>query len=113
MLGLIFNDSKLSFEDGGCWNFDGNGPHQYWCVINIVDDEILLAPAFFNYVDDLTDSVIECSTYQVAATNPPLTLLVGRCIVKHLDDLTTEPVICLNPILAQEAFKNYAKGLQE
>lgn len=112
MRGFIYNNPALAQEGDGHWGWLDNKPHAYWCVLAIREDHVLLAPIFFDVMDNLPDSVIDSCPYQICDTIHNLTLGIGRCVMRPYEALTTEPVVYLNPQKAKEAYNKMARSLK-
>lgn len=114
MRGYIYNNSALAHEDDGFWCFDGKNPHEYWCVLKEMDNDLVfLAPVFFNVIDNLPEGVIDSCPIQMSDNDLNITIGIGRCVYRSKSDLTTEPVIFLNPEKAKQACNHLARMLRE
>lgn len=111
MRGYIYNNPQLAYEGDGHWCFVGKKPHEYWCVLSVRKDHVLLAPVFFDVMDNLPNSVIDTCPIQISGSIQNITIGIGRCITRSLEDLT-EPVMYLNPDKAKEAYNILAHSLQ-
>lgn len=112
MRGYIYSNPQLAYEGDGFYTFLGDKkPHEYWCVLR-VDDDVLLAPVFFDVMDNLPNSVIDSCPIQVSDGINNITIGIGRCIVRLLDDLTTKPVMYFNPDKAKDAYNVLARSLR-
>lgn len=111
MRGYIYNNSHLADEGDGFWSFLGDKkPHEYWCVLREMEDDlVLLAPVFFDLMDNLPNSVIETCPIQMTEGNMNITVGVGRCIHREKSQLTTEVVIFMNPEMAKKAYNVVAR----
>lgn len=106
MRGYIYCNSALAHEGDGHWCFQGKKPHEYWCVLLVqLDGNVLLAPVFFNVMDNLPNSVIDtCCPIQISDGIHNLTIGIGRCIVRPQEDLNSQPIVYLNPLMAKQAY---------
>lgn len=110
MRGNVYNNPKLAYEGDGFWTFDDGKPHEYWVVLKeLPDDLILLAPIWFDLMDNLSDSVIESCPTQFSVGTIHLTIGTGRSVHRVKEDLTTEPVMFVNPEIAKKAYKIIAR----
>lgn len=113
MIGYIYNNPELAKEGDGYYCFLDKKPHAYWCVLRVADDGVaLLAPVFFDVMDNLPENVIDGCPMQLSTGMQNITLGIGRCVHRYLGELTTEPVIFLNPDLATKAYKTLARSLR-
>ena len=113
MRGYIYNDPKLAYEDDGHWSFEDKKPHAYWCLIReMEDDMVLLAPVWFDLMDNLSNRVIETCPIQMNDGIFNITIGIGRCVHRLKSDLTTEPVVFLNPEKAKEAYKFFRRMIK-
>jgi hypothetical protein len=110
MRGYIYNNPKLANEDDGYWCFEPNKPHDYWCVLREMEDDlVLLVPVWFDLMDNLPNSVVESCPIQMSDGIMNITIGVGRCVHRLKTDLTTEPTIFMNPEWAKKAYKVVAR----
>src|SRR5581483_2375095 len=123
MIGYIYNNPKLAYEEDGFWSFDDRKPHAYWCVLAQLkgwkyttdfakDNSVLLAPVWFDVMDNLPESVIDICSCQLSDNLLNITVGIGRCIHRPISDLTTEPVVLLNPNKAKEAYRIFARSIR-
>lgn len=112
MIGYIYNNPELAKEGDGYYCFLDKKPHAYWCVLRVDGEIVLLAPIFFDVMDNLPDNVIDSCPMQLSEGGQNVTIGIGRCIHRTIDEVTTEPVIFLNPDLAKKAYNQLARGLR-
>lgn len=105
MIGQIYNNPQLSYEGDGFTSFDEKNPHDYWCVIKVNEEDVLIAPVFFCYADELSNNVLESFIYQIDDANP-IVIVIGHCVWRKQDELG-DPVIYLNPVNAKKAWKAF------
>jgi hypothetical protein len=113
--GYIYNNPKLAYEGDGYWCFDWDNkkPHDYWCVLREMEDDlVLMAPVWFDVMDNLPDDVIDSCPMQLTDGNMNITVGIGRVVHREKSDLTTEVVVFLNPEKAKEACNYLARMLR-
>lgn len=112
MRGFIYNNPKLAHEDDGFWTFNEGKPepHAYWCVLKELKNDVLfMAPVWFDLMDNLSNSIIETCPVQMSDGAIHMTIGVGRCVRRGKEELTTEPVMFMNPEWAKKACKIVAR----
>lgn len=109
MLGYVYNNPKLAYEGDGFYCYDGKTPHEYWCIILEKEDEVLLAPIFFDLMDNLSNEVLDTCPIQI----DNYTLGIGQTVLRSKKELTTEPIIYFNPQKAKEAYNKLARSLRD
>lgn len=122
MRGYIYNNPKLAYEGDGYWCFDSENkkPHEYWCVLREMhgiarrqkDDLVLMAPVWFDVMDNLSDNVIDSCPMQLWDGTMNITIGIGRVVHRKKSELTTEPIVFLNPDKAKEACNYLARMLR-
>lgn len=107
MRGYIYNNPQIAH---GYWYSEPNKPHEYWCVLREMEDDlVLLTPVWFDLMDNLPNAVIESCPIQMSDGTMNITIGVGRCVHWLKSDLTTEPVMFLNPEMAKKAYNFVAR----
>lgn len=113
MIGHIYNNPQLAYEDedDGYWTFLGDHqPHKYWCVLHVQERDVLLAPIFFDVMDNLPNPIIDTCPVQISEGIQNITIGIGRCIIRSQEEITTDPVIYLNPDKAKWAYNIFARN---
>jgi hypothetical protein len=90
MRGFVYNNPQLAHEGDGFWTFNEGKPepHAYWCVPN---------------------SVIETCPMQLSDDVASVTIGIGRCVHRIKSDLTTEPIVFMNPEMVKKAYRPYVQ----
>jgi len=109
--GFVYNNPNLAIEDDGYWSFNGRGPHAYWCVVKESNIGVLLAPIFKGVVDDQRESILDMMPHQITDKANAFTLLIGRCIICNVNELTTEPIFYINPDEMKRAYARFRELL--
>jgi hypothetical protein len=106
LMGTIYNNPKLAYEEDGFYSFDLKHPkpHAYWCVIKVKKHDVFVVPVFFDYLDNLVDTVAEAGCCQFDNEHSGVTLVIGRGVWRSKEDLG-KPTMNLNPEVAKKAYK--------
>lgn len=110
MRGNIYNNPKLAYEEGGFWGFEPNKPHENWCILREMEDDlVLLAPIWFDLMDNLSNNILESCPIQLSDNLVNFTIGICGCVYRLKSDLTTEPIAYMNPEVAKKAYNFVAR----